>query len=157
MKTFFFFVGLIILFSECGMGGGTHGSIKAYQYTSTKYQLQFAVERTFKNNSEILQKDKYINYYNNDTNYITFQITKTGIQSTYIIKYGGSKEDWDTSKVSMLSVAYAYNKNGKGGSEGEGGISWYDFGLKKELLVPFESEFIEKVDKELGIRHVEVN
>ena len=59
----------------------------------------------------------------------------------------------ETDKSSEISIAYAYDKDLNGGSEWMGGLEWYRFALRKHLLHLFESEFIDKLDKELNQKH----
>lgn len=78
--------------------------------------------------------------------------------STYefIFIYYGDPEDWDTAKTSEIFIAYAWDENThEGGSVGNGGVTWYKLTLKNRLIKVFESEFISKVDKELGVAHKE--
>ena len=53
----------------------------------------------------------------------------------------------------LISIAYAYDENDRGGSEGNGGVTWYKPFLKKKLIDVFEKEFIEKIDRKLGVKH----
>lgn len=167
---------LVILIFSClfwgceGIGGGTHGSIKSYTFPVKKEVLQKKVEKVISNCSNIHrdsikynivivdggEKDTlWDNYYNDGINYISISIIEKGLPYTYTFHFYGGKEYWDTSKSSAISIAYAHNKEGEGGSEGNGGVKWYDFQLKKELTEPFEREFIDKIDKELGVKHTE--
>ncbi len=56
-----------------------------------------------------------------------------------------------------LSITYAYDQNGKGGSEGNGGIKWYKWSFKRKLLEPFGNEFISKVDKKMKQKRIDSN
>lgn len=162
---------LTVLFDSC-ISGGTHGSIESYKYKVNKYILQKAVENVLATNANIKRdttknymidvtngrNDTIIsNYYNDGEQYLTINIkTKEGYND-YTIQYLGNKKYWDTAKNAFISIAYAYYKDGNGGSEGNGGIKWYNWGLKRKLLEPFESEFISKVDKELKQKHTYSN
>lgn len=154
---------VLIAFYSC-LTAGTHGSIKAFQFSVPKYTLDKAVEKVISTNKNI-QRDttkayddstKY-GYYNDGSNYMTIRITKDQLTNKYIFKYAGDKEYWDTSKISSLFIAYAYDKDGNGGSEGSGGLSWYKFGLRKKLISLFENEFINKIDTALGQKHTDIN
>ncbi len=134
------------------LGGGTHGSIKYYQYNVSKQILETAVQSIIKENN-ILRQDSIKGYYNNDTTYITMYIAYGSVSNEYTFRYGGNKEYWDTSKTSSISIAYAYDKKHKGGSEGNGGVKLSYVKLRKELIEPFEKEFISKIDSVLGIKH----
>ena len=136
------------------IGGGTHGSIKGYRYNTTKQDLQKAIAQTIAYSQAIVQ-DSVKDYYNDDTNYVTLRIVENGEFYSYTFRYYGDKEYWDTSKTSEISIAYAYDSKGNGGSSGNGGVKWYDFSLKKELTGPFERTLVFKLDSMLGMKHVE--
>ncbi len=143
------------------LGGGTHGSIKTYEYQVSKATLEKAIWKVI-NLSVNIQRDTSKNYYNDSMNYyndsvmyITIKIRKGEIENDYTFRYGGGKEYWDTAIKSSIFIAYAFDKQGNGGSEGNGGIRWYKPVLKKKLISVFESEFVSKVDKVLGVNHTE--
>lgn len=136
------------------MGGGTHGSIKCYIYPTSKKELEKAVHHVILENSLIIQ-DTVKDYYNDDTNYISMSILIDGLPYTYTLKFGGSSQYWDTSKQASVFIAYAHDTKGHGGSSGNGGVKWYNFGLKKRLTEPFEKEFVNKIDSALGVKHTE--
>lgn len=148
-----FSVCLLICLNSC-IGAGTHGSIKKYEYKVPKYILEKAVHDVIARGGTIHQ-DTIQNEYNDNTRYITLLIGENTHLYTYVFRFYGGAEYWDTSKTSKIMIAYAYNEKREGGSEGNGGVKRYNFKLRKELTVPFEREFILKVDKELGIHHTE--
>jgi hypothetical protein len=154
MKRLSRYIIIVLLFNGC-IGAGTHGSIKAYNYAVSKYRLEKVVADVFANNPKSLRIDSLKDYYNNDSTYITFTLQSGEFVNRYTVRYCGGSEDWDTSTVSCISIAYAHNKDGEGGSEGNGGVKWYNFKLKKELTEPLEKELISKIDKELGMKHTE--
>jgi len=165
------FLFIVAILQSC-LSGGTHGSIKSYEYRTNKYTLQKAVEKVIAKNDNIKRdttKNYMIdvtngrndtimdNYYNDGERYITIEIkTKEGYNE-YSFQYPGEKEYWDTAKITSISIAYAYDQNGNGGSEGNGGIKWYNWSLKRKLLEHFENEFISKVDEELKQKHIDSN
>lgn len=134
--------------------GGTHESIKYYEYNVPKPILEKVVKQIIAGSGTIKQDTAY-DYYNNDTTYVSVSIKYDDVDNNYIFQYGGDKEYWDTSKTSSISIAYAYNKDGEGGSEGNGGVKWYNYKLKRQLTEPLEKELIVKIDSALGIKHVE--
>lgn len=134
------------------LGGGTHGSIECYQYQVSKKELEKAVSKVISITPTIKQ-DSVRGYYNDDTTYITIKLIENNGVSGYIFHYHGDKEYWVKSKKSSISIAYAHNKEGRGGSSGNGGVKWYDFKLKEELTGVFERGFIEKIDQELKLKH----
>lgn len=97
------------------------------------------------------------NRYNDRENYVTIYISEGDNINEYTIQYVGDKEYWDTAKSSELSMVYAFDQNGNGGSEGHRGIKWYNWALKKRLLRPFEKEFLSNVEKKLNLKHVDPN
>ena len=121
---------LLIFITGC-IGAGTHGSIKCYEYPVSKQVLQKAVEKVITEDGNIHRDTVahytidetngrndtvWDNYYNDTENYVTIYIQQQDGTNQYIFQYGGGKEDWDTSKISYVSIAYAYNKDGRGGS-----------------------------------------
>ena len=135
------------------MGGGTHGSIKNYQYNVPKYTLENAVNKIIANNPNI-RRDSVKNEFNDDTGYITMGIVYKGLPYTYTCRFYGGKQYWDTSKKSAVFIAYAYNNMHEGGSEG-GRIKQHGSKFIHNLIQPFEQEFILKVDSILGVKHSE--
>ena len=153
MKNLLFILLCVSLLIGC-MGGGTHGSIECYQYQVSKSELEKAVKMVISTTSTIKQ-DSIKEYYNDDTTYVTIKVYEKEEINEYIFRYGGGKQYWDSSKTSSVFIAYAHNKEGKGGSSGNGGVKWYNFKLKEELTGIFERGFIEKIDQELKIKHTE--
>jgi hypothetical protein len=151
MKNPLFILLCVSLLIGC-MGGGTHGSIECYQYQVPKSELEKAVKMVISTTSTIKQ-DSIKEYYNDDTTYVTIKVYEKEEINEYIFRYGGGKQYWDSSKTSSVFIAYAHNKEGKGGSSGNGGVKWYNFKLKEELTGIFERGFIEKIDQELKIKH----
>ena len=150
----------------------THGSIKHYEYTADKYKLQEVVEKVIRDNKNIIldttnnyfidktnQRNDTVrnNYYNDGDRYVTINIKSTDGMNEYIFQYSGDKAYWDTARKSDISIAYAYDQDGNGGSEGNGGINWYNWNLKEKLLAPFERELISNIDKALKQKHTEGN
>lgn len=152
MKSIFLFAIVLMFYLYSCIGAGTHGSIKCYKYDVPKNVLETAL-RSVIAESNTIKQDTAKDFYNNDTTYVTLTISYENIANTYTLRYGGGAEYWDSSKVSSISISYAHNKKGEGGSSGNGGVKWYNFSLKKELTEPFEQELVSKIDKELGITH----
>lgn len=153
MKQDLFVLIVLIGLSGC-IGGGTHGYIKAYRYDVSKYVLEKGVHQIISESATVHQ-DSIKDYYNDDTNYIRISIIENGLPYDYTFRFYGGKEYWDTSRTSEIFIAYAYDKNRKGGSAGNGGVKPNDFMLKKKLTEPFEREFINKIDSLLKIKHRE--
>ena len=92
------------------------------------------------------------NYYNDIKHYVTIKITSGQKINEYIFRYYGPDEDWKTSPTSKIFICYAHDKDGNGGSEGNGGISRK---MKKEFTEVFEKEFIDKLDLQLSQTHLD--
>lgn len=165
---------VVILFpqlSSC-ITGGTHGSIKGYEYPVSKYVLQNAVEKVIRENPNI-QPDTVVNFsvditdgkndtiysnrYNDKEHYRRISIPNVLTGNSYTIHYLGDTTYWNTSKTSEISISYAYDVNGNGGSEGRGDFPWYKPSLRKKLVGVFEKEFVSKLDMELGIKHTDTD
>lgn len=164
---------LFILLYQCSslLGAGTHGSVKAYTYPVRKEKLQQVVEKVIADDFYIMMADTshkgYIIDITNGANdtltspyakedaerYLEFTITKDNLCNRYTIQYVGSMEDWQKDSSTTLSIAYAYDKDDNGGSEGNGGFPWYKPFLKKRITTLFEEEFLTKIDKQLGVTY----
>ena len=95
------------------------------------------------------------NYYNDIKHYLTIKIKSgTGVNE-YTIRYYGPDKDWNILNTSEVFICYAYDENRAGGSEGNGGLTWQNFKLKKKLISIFETELILKVDSILNVTHTE--
>jgi hypothetical protein len=84
---------------------------------------------------------------------VTIKITSGQIVNEYIFRYYGPDEDWKTSAISEIFICYAHDKNGNGGSEGNRGVSKK---MAKEFTDVFEKEFVDKVDKQLNLTHIDM-
>lgn len=164
----FFLVTTIL--TGCIIGAGTHGSLKGYQYATTKEKLDSAVMSVIKNNPNIYRdtthsnyiidqtngkKDTIIdNYYNDGKSYLTIKIKTDKGQTEYTFRYYGGEEDWKTATTSEIFICYAYDESGKGGSEGNGGV---DKKTLKHLTDVFERELVSNIDKQLNLTHFETD
>jgi len=163
---------------SCGIGAGTHRSIKAYVYPVTKFELEKAVDSVLENDITVKRKISYYYYwydsikkvaweaidstvcstkvfdsaYNDGKRYLTINIVEDAKLYRYSFQYSGTDADWDSSKNSEISIAYAWDDKGNGGSEGHGDFNG-KIGIKKKLTDRFENEFLNKVDKRLGKSH----
>ena len=164
----------ILAFSFVGcISAGTHGSIKGYQYSISKDSLQKAIMTVIQNNSNIFRdttldslgssplldhndgKDYSAgdNFYNDIKHYVTIKITSGQDVNEYTFRYSGADEDWKNSPTSEIFICYAHDKNGNGGSEGNGGVSK---GMAKDFTDVFEKEFVDKVDKQINLTHTDM-
>jgi hypothetical protein len=151
--------------SSC-IEGGTHGSISEYCYAVRQSDLRLAVDKTIELNSAVLQRgdttrsvliylqdgraDTVLSNHPNSLAYTDVRIVHENSVYEYRVQYVGTELSWDTSKTSCLSLAYAFDEEGRGGSNGDGGISWSTPLLKQKLLAVFEKEFIQKIDSALA-------
>jgi hypothetical protein len=152
---------------------GTHGSIKGYQYPITKDSLQKAIMSVIRGNPNIYRDTSLDslgsspaldhsggggdyssgeNYYNDIKHYVTIKITSGQKINEYIFRYYGYDNDWNTSTTSEIFICYAHDKDGNGGSEGNGGLTKR---MAKEFTEVFEKEFVDKVDKLLNLAHTD--
>jgi hypothetical protein len=162
---------LIFLLAGC-IGAGTHGSIKGYQYPTRKDSLQKAIMTVIQNNPNIYRDTSLDslgsspaldhsdagdysagdNFYNDIKHYVTIKITSGQNVNEYVFRYYGPDENWKSSLTSKIFICYAHDKNGNGGSEGNGEVSEK---MAKQFTDIFEKEFIDKVDKELNLIHTD--
>lgn len=170
-RTILLYVWSALLLASC-IGAGTHGSIEAYEYSVSKSKLEEAVEKVIKESSNI-RRDTVANYmvditgkepdtiysdhYNDGKRYFTINIFTGSGENEFIFHFTGREEDWATDTISTISISYAFDENDRGGSEGNGGVTWYKPFLKKKLVTVFEKEFLEKLNKELGVRPTETD
>jgi len=159
-------------------GAGTHGGIIAYCYPVNKHELEKAVDSVLEKCQDVKRSMPYFYYsydsvnkstsesidstigsvkvfdsaYNDGKRYITINIAQDGKLYDYSFQYSGYETDWDTAKNSVISVTYAWDDNGNGGSDGHGDFN-FKWGLKRRLTKLFEDRFIERVDKQLGKHH----
>jgi len=149
------FVGLVAFIAFCSTAG-THGSIKGYEYPTSKGNLENAINEVINENPEINRPDTTSekDYYNTG-GYITISISAPE-KYNYTFRFYGGEEHWLSSpNKSEIFICYAHDNEGNGGSEGGGGVEWYKFGVKTKLTEYFEKNFISKLDSKLGMKHIE--
>ena len=154
MKECFWGIVFFIFLPSCYISGGTHGSIQGYHYSVSKCVLEKAIWKTLKTNGNIFRDTVNKGFYNDSITYITFKIKKGDLLGEYTIRYMGDDGDWKKSPNGCeIFICYVYDKNGVGGSEGDGGVKKLGDSLR-DVLKLIESELIDKVDVELGLKHV---
>ena len=161
-----FFLSTIILLTGC-LTAGTHGSIKTYEYRVSVTRLQITLDSILKNNTNIFRDttQNYIlditggkndtiidNRYNDGKNYFTFEIKTPQTTAQYTLYIKDETNYTDSSKGSSISVVYAFDEKGNGGSEGNGDFNWRNKSLKNRLLNNLEKELISKIDIKLNSR-----
>ena len=148
-------IGIAALVLGC-FSGGTHGSIKSYSFLVSKERLQTAVNGVIRKESDLRIapiKDTFVGkYYNDGEYYITLDIGDSSEFNEYIFQFVGDKKYWDTAHASQISVAYAYDKNGNGGSIGNGQFSSCSAEVQQAIIKLFERRFIDKVDSALNYK-----
>lgn len=165
---------LLLTFTGCAISAG-HGSLTSYNFETSKAKLETAVMKVIAEDKNIYRepepnqevKDIYkkyakegnkeskdfnadlssYNYYNDGKNYLTITIKNKNYK--FIFRYYGDEGIWKTSPTSSFFIVYAYNEFGHGGGYKDN----LDAKLVKELTTAFESEFVDKVQKQLGIKY----
>lgn len=167
--------------SGCDMiGGGSHGSLKRYEFNIIKAKLEVAVLKVIAGNKNIYRepepdrsyKDTYkeiikernktseyqldTNYVDeyNDGGYITIKIKTRDQENEYTFRFYGDEQYWKTSPTSEIFIAYAHDKHGKGGSEADKNV---DPVLLEQFVSVFETEFINKVETVLKLKSFRTN
>ena len=156
---------IVMQMSSC-LTAGTHGSINSYKYPVKKIVLEEAVNNVISKNPNIQKVDTAqksfivdITKGKNDTMrsvhnpaYVDIRISGSTFLNSYTFQYVGSQDDWNRDTTSEISIAYAYDEEDNGGSEGNGDFPWYKSSLKNRLISIFERQFIDKLDKELKVK-----
>jgi hypothetical protein len=165
LKKLFFLI--LLIFTSCIMGAGSHGSLKGYRYSTTKYNLENAINSVINNNSNIIkiidegsytisvkQNGDFDTTINEDyvKKYMSIKIKTAKGETKYTFRFYGGEDYWIKENTSEIFICYAYDELGKGGSEGNGGI---DNKRLKYLTDIFERELVKKIDEELQIEHTE--
>ncbi|MBL4657718.1 MAG: hypothetical protein JKX73_06935 [Flavobacteriales bacterium] len=149
---------LIAVFALCVgcFSAGTHGSIKSYEYNLTKDSLQNIIDMVISESPNVykdtvitfqymIENDSIFDtYYKDGIRYETIYITTSNEKVEYIFNYTGTEESWTTSSTSSISICYAYNDKGEGGSQGNGKLSR---SAKKRFVEIFESELIKPLEE----------
>ncbi|PWS29299.1 hypothetical protein DHW03_05640 [Pedobacter yonginense] len=147
MKYIFLFLTASIL-ASCNISAGTHGSFKQYDFKVSKTILEKAVNALIENNPNIMRDSlKTLDNYNDGTTYFTIKIASSGINNEYVVRYYGDEKDWNSERSSAIFICYAYHNNYGGTSETDKLTN----AEKKDLLIYFEANFIEKLHKELAL------
>ncbi|MCW3123981.1 MAG: hypothetical protein JWQ38_3473 [Flavipsychrobacter sp.] len=161
---------LIVLYGVHLMStfNGGAGALSTYKYPITKYELEKAVNSILKSYPNISRDStvsfvsydsttqvttysldstnsakREIDYYNDGIYTLRIKIRKDSIFHEYFIRYYGDSSSWNRSDESELGITYA-----DGYSEGQ---RKPDNKIREKLIALFESDFIDRVDKELGI------
>jgi hypothetical protein len=150
-----------------------HGGFTNYSFKTKKKTLETAVMKVIANDSNIYRepeatqeykdiykksteesnkelKDGYVNpnyvdYYNDGKNYMTITIKDKGYEFTF--RYIGDEEYWDKSPNSEFYLVYLHDEHNEGG----GYKDKLEPEFIKKLANVFETDFVNKVSKELDI------
>ncbi|RZJ71523.1 MAG: hypothetical protein EOO47_22875 [Flavobacterium sp.] len=161
------------LLLSCEMISAGHGGFTTYSFEVKKRDLETAIMKVIKTDSNFYREPEvskeykdvykevtkernqenpdiqidtnYVDYYNDGKNYVTIKIKNTDYKFTF--RYIGDQEYWNNSTNSQFYIVYMRDQYNRGG------------GYKDKLEPPFtnkltnvfETEFVQKVSKELGI------
>ena len=152
---------VLIVLSSC-MGAGTHGSLENYQFGITKDSLQVVIDQVISSDSNIYRDtiptlaglnekgDLVWDYsYRDRIEYETIYIETDDDKVEFVFRYYGDSEYWNKSPSSEIFICWAYDKNGNGGSEGQGNISSK---TQSRLVGIFTKEFVEKIKKQVSTK-----
>ncbi len=167
-------LGLLFLTSLI-VGCGSAEAIKGYRYPTTKNILEKAVMKVIKSNPNIyldsttnrildstMLKDRNkwtatdsAYYYDNLNAYVRIKIKIGERENDYVFRYLGDKHYWESSTSSEIFISEVHDKYGKGLSQGHNENGEFKSKMAKEFTELFETEFVNKVDKELNLKHTD--
>ncbi len=155
-----------VILTSCFIGAGTHGSLKGYEYQTTKQHLENAVMDVIKSNPNInrdtVGKTQVVNIgggkqgtivdnsYNDGKEYVTVNIKSGKDTIEYTFRYYGGQEYWDSSKTSEIFICWAHDQSGRRANNMSGDL---DKETLKLFTSVFEKELVEKIDKKLNLTH----
>ncbi|MFW0718437.1 hypothetical protein [Pedobacter sp. N23S346] len=158
---------------SCEMFSAGHGGFMSYSFEIKKKELEGAIIKVIETDSnfyrepEVSQEYKdiykeitkernkenpdseidtnYVDYYNDGENYVTIKLKNTDYKFTF--RYIGDEEYWNNSPNSQFYIVYMRDEYNRGGG--------YKDKLEPQFIDKltnvFETEFVQKVSKELGI------
>jgi hypothetical protein len=160
--------------SGCEMFSAGHGGFMSYSFEVKKKELETAIMKVIdtdsnfyrepkasqeykdiykeitkgrnKENPELQVDTNYVDYYNDGKNYVTIKIKNIDYKFTF--RYIGDKEYWNNSPNSQFYIVYMYDQYNRGG----GYKDKLEPQFINKLTNAFETEFVQKVSKELGIQ-----
>ncbi len=164
-------LGFLYLMHIMANFNGGAGSLMTYEYPVSKYELEKIVDSVLIANDGIYRDStksyvliesatstrysldstagatREVDFYNDGIKTLRIHITKGGIHHEYFVRFYGDSTTWDSSDQCEIGITYAdgYSRGQKKPSEE----------IENELLAMFESEFIDKIDKKLGIERTE--
>lgn len=138
-------------------GAGTHGSVEAYSFPVSKYELEEIINTIIKDNKKIQRDTNKIDSYYNQGGYVTLYIYEKGNAHKYTFRYFGGEEYWNEHlTTSELFICYLYNDQGKAISERNDNINDHLEFVHSELEL-FESELVNKITEEINAHYAELD
>jgi len=177
------FLWLLLILSSAIVGCGSSESIKSYRYQIPKDELEKAVFKVINNNPHInldtMERKVLVRRHPNDNSDTTTMMinvedytgkekadllhyyssmTKIKIkdgqtENTYVFKYGGDAQNWKTSTSSTIFISEAHDNNGNSLSQGHNDQGQFKSKAAKAFTDLFETELVNKLDKELNLQH----
>ena len=80
-------------------------------------------------------------------------IKKGEIDNYYRFRYLGTSSHWNSSSSSAIFISYARDKHGNSLSQGHNENGEFRSDLAKDFTSLFETEVVNKIDKELNLEH----
>ena len=117
-----------------------------YRDSTKDNRVDTAIESRYKDSNVDLAGSA--NYYNDVVNYVTITIKDGQLKDEFTFRYYGDQEYWKSSPSSEIFIVYAYDKDGKGGSDGHGDLSNK---TEREFTKVFERQFVAKLNEELHL------
>jgi len=147
---------IIFVLASFFTGCGSAEAIEQYSYSTSKPNLEKAVNNVLKSNSnpnviwDTIRPSRYDSTLWPGFNWIT--IKEKEIEYNYGFDYLGGKNEWATSSSSTICIDLLWNNKGLYLKQGEnvGDFSSHEAKAAKSL---FEKEFVNKLDKELNLKH----
>jgi major membrane immunogen (membrane-anchored lipoprotein) len=176
-------ISLMLTLAYLISGCGSAEPIKGYRYQTRKYNLEKALIKVIKSNPHIyLDTTEYkvvvkrnpmdstdnttdtINisdYHGSDSAdidryykaYVKIKIKVGDVENDYAFRYYGDEQYWKDSKSSEIFIVSAYDKYGQGLDQGQNDHGEFSSEMAKKFTDLFETEFIDKLDRELNLPH----
>jgi hypothetical protein len=172
---------LIVTFTIVGCGSAE--AIKSYRYPTTKYNLEKAVKKVIKSNPHIyldtIERKVRVRRNPNDRSdtttvlinaedydgkereeilalyaaYTKIKIKVGQTENVYVFQYYGNEQDWKSSQSSAIFISEVHDKYGNTLEQGHNEHGEFRTKRAKGFTELFEAEVINKLDKELNLKH----
>jgi hypothetical protein len=163
----------ILILTSLFVGCGSAEAIKVYKYPTTKKNLERAVMKVIKSNPNIYldsttqskldsgmlkQRSKWTPtdsayYYDNLNAYVRIKIKVEGRDDDYVFRFTGDRHNWESSTNSEIFISEVHDQNGNILSQGHNENGEFKSKMAKQFTSFFEPEFINKLDRELNLKH----